>query len=263
MSGRQIGFEVLNAYVDGELDAARAAEVARAVAEDPRMAREVAALSRLRSAVAESIEASPLRIDISHAHGRSRSAIAACAALVMFVAASVLVSGLGHDRQAEWLARSWQIHRGWSLDGVAARSEPASDDGYRGYAAELPGAYVPDLSASRLSLVHAVVTSFTGNHKALLAGYRGTRGCKISLLIFTSGPGLGEGLGHFRDDGNEAYAWRTGKLGYVILSDGMDSDRFRLLAESVRETSREHLPFDEKTRLALRESRDASAPCTA
>ncbi|HEX9585236.1 MAG TPA: hypothetical protein VGB36_12110 [Gammaproteobacteria bacterium] len=43
----------------------------------------------------------------------------------------------------------------------------------------------------------------------------------------------------------------------------MDSDRFRLLAESVRETSRKHLQFDEETRLALRESRDISAPCTA
>jgi anti-sigma factor RsiW len=263
MSERQIGFEKLNAYVDGELDAAGAAEVARAVAEDPGLAREVAALTRLRSAVAESVEAPPLGIDLPRSDGGRRAAIAACAALVMFIAASVLVSDPGRDRRAEWLARSWQIHRDWSVDAAAAQSRPASLNRFRRHAPELPGAYVPDLSASRLSLVHSVVTPFTGSHKALLAGYRGTRGCKISLLIFPSVRALGEALSFFLDGDNEAYGWQTGKLGYVILSDGMDSDRFRLLAESVRETSRKHLPFDEETRLALRESRDISAPCTA
>ena len=197
MSERQIGFEKLNAYVDGELDAAGAAEVARAVAEDPGLAREVAALTRLRSAVAESVEAPPLGIDLPRSDGGRRAAIAACAALVMFIAASVLVSDPGRDRRAEWLARSWQIHRDWSVDAAAAQSRPASLNRFRRHAPELPGAYVPDLSASRLSLVHSVVTPFTGSHKALLAGYRGTRGCKISLLIFPSVRALGEALSFF------------------------------------------------------------------
>ena len=54
--------ERLVAYVDGELDAAATAEVAKAVAEDPALAREVAALSRLRSRVAESVEAPPISV---------------------------------------------------------------------------------------------------------------------------------------------------------------------------------------------------------
>ena len=41
MRNRPVTFELLNAYVDGELDAAQAAEVARAVANDPALAREV------------------------------------------------------------------------------------------------------------------------------------------------------------------------------------------------------------------------------
>ncbi len=103
----------------------------------------------------------------------------------------------------------------------------------------------------------------TAGRQAFLAGYRGTRGCKISLLVFPSLDALSEALSSFRDGKNEAYGWRAGSLGYVIMSDGMDTGRFRLLAESVRHTSRQHVPFDEQTRMALRESRDKSAPCLA
>ena len=261
MSDRRITFEMLNTYVDGELDAAAAAEVARAVAEDPALAREVAALSRLRSAVAESIEAPPLSVPASPSTTGRRIAIAASITFTLFVAGSVLVLNLDRNSGADWLARAWQLHRGWSIEGVKAQTRPSLL--FARYAEAVPGAYVPDLSASRLSLIHAAVVPFPGKRRALLAGYRGTRGCKISLLVFPSLGALGEALSPFRDGKNEAYGWRAGALGYFIMSDGMDSGRFRLLAESVRHTSRQHVPFDEETRIALRESRDKSAPCVA
>ena len=44
MSVERVTFEVLNAYVDGELDAADAAVVAQAMAEDAEVARQVAVL---------------------------------------------------------------------------------------------------------------------------------------------------------------------------------------------------------------------------
>ena len=261
MSDRRITFEMLNTYVDGELDAAAAAEVAKAVAEDPSLAREVAALTRLRSAVAESIEAPPLSVPEPPSTGGRTAAIAASIAFALFVAGSVLVLNLDRNVGADWLARAWQMHRGWSIEGVTAQTRASLL--LAKYAEAVPGAYVPDLSASRLSLVHATVAPFTGQRRALLAGYRGTRGCKISLLVFRTLDALGEALSPFRDGTNEAYGWRAGPLGYVIMSDGMDSGRFRLLAESVRHTSRQHVPFDKETRLALRESRDKSAPCMA
>jgi anti-sigma factor RsiW len=259
MSDRRITFEMLNTYVDGELDAAATAEVARAVAENPMLAREVAALSRLRSAVAESVEAPPLSVPALPSRSGRRTAIAAGIAFALFVAGSVLVFNLDRNDGADWLARAWQMHRDWSIADVTA--QPRSPSLLVRYAEAVPGAYVPDLSASRLSLVHATVAPFTGLRRALLAGYRGTRGCKISLLVFRTLDALGEALRPFRDGKNEAYGWRAGPLGYIIMSDGMDSGRFRLLAESVRETSRQHLPFDRETRLALRQSRDKSAPC--
>ncbi|MBT3305927.1 MAG: hypothetical protein HN377_05525, partial [Alphaproteobacteria bacterium] len=57
VNNEAITFEILNAYVDGELDSASTAEVARAVAEDGELARQVAAISRLRSVLADSLEA--------------------------------------------------------------------------------------------------------------------------------------------------------------------------------------------------------------
>ncbi len=261
MSDRRITFEMLNTYVDGELDAAATAEVARAVAENPALAREVAALSRLRSAVAESVEAPPMSVPAPPSTTGRRTAIAAGIAFALFAAGSVLVFNLDRDVGADWLARAWQIHRGWSIEGVTA--QPRSPSLLVRYAEAVPGAYVPDLSASRLSLVHATVAPFSGQRRGLVAGYRGTRGCKISLLVFRSLDALGEALSPFRDGKNEAYGWRAGPLGYIIMSDGMDSGRFRLLAESVRQTSRQHVPFDKETRLALRQSRDKSAPCMA
>ena len=261
MSDRPVTFEMLNAYVDGELDTVAAAEVARAVAENPALAREVAALSHLRSAVAESVEVPPLSLPASPSTTGRRAAIAASIAFVVFIAGSVLVSNLNRDVGAEWLADAWQIHRGWSIEGVTAQTRATLL--LAQYAEAVPGAYVPDLSPSRLSLVHAAVSSFAGQRRVLLAGYRGTRGCKITLLVFDAPDGLDETLRPFHDGKNEAFGWRAGPLGYVILSDGMDPPRFKLLAETIRHNSRIQVPFDEETRIALRESRDKSVPCTA
>ncbi|HSS63642.1 MAG TPA: hypothetical protein VLS27_04350 [Gammaproteobacteria bacterium] len=261
MTDHHISFETLNAYVDGELDTAAAAEVARAIAESSALAREVSALSRLRQAVAEGVETRSLSPPAPLSNTARGAAIAAGVALVMFIAGSFLVSVSSPGPGGDWLARAWAAHRGWSVENVAAQSRPVLP--LRRYAQAVPGAYVPDLSASRLTLVHATLATATDERRMLLAGYRGTRGCKISLLVFPSPSPLVDSLSHFRDGSNEAYGWRVGALSYVIMSDGMDSERFKLLAESVRRTSREHLPLDTETRLALRQSRDASAPCTA
>ncbi len=47
------------------------------------------------------------------------------------------------------------MHRGWSIEGATALTRPSVL--LARYAETVPGAYVPDLSASRLSLVPIVV----------------------------------------------------------------------------------------------------------
>tara|TARA_R110000772_G_scaffold215694_2_gene326208 strand:+ start:52414 stop:53181 length:768 start_codon:yes stop_codon:yes gene_type:complete len=255
MRNRPVTFELLNAYVDGELDAAQAAEVARAVANDPALAREVAALSRLRLAVADSLEAPGIALP----QPDRRPLRAATAATVVFV---LLAGGAafldGHARpaaEASWLTEAWTAHQTWSATEGAL--VPARQ------AAALLGAYVPDLTASRLTLTHSEIRTLADGEQALIAGYRGSRGCKVSLIVFPSRGGLAEALQPLPRAGQEAYGWRVGGLDYLILSDGMESRRFGQLAESVHDSSRHHAPFDAETRIALRESRDNSAPCNA
>ena len=67
MNDRPITFEVLNAYVDGELDASAMADVAYAVSEDSDLARQVAAISRLHSVLAESLDAPPQSLPLTEA----------------------------------------------------------------------------------------------------------------------------------------------------------------------------------------------------
>lgn len=260
MSDRPIDFERLNAYVDGELDPAAAAEVARAVAGDPALARQVAALSRLRSAVADSVEAPPLKVPALPAMSGRLTAVAAVIFFALFVAGSALMSGMvDRDLRADWLERSWALHHGWSITGSEARPALLLAE----YADAVPGAYIPDLTASRLAVVHAAVAPFSGSRRALVVGYRGTRGCKVSLVVFAGGRTLDEAIAAFPQGRNHAYAWRAGKLGYVLLTDTMGEARFRQLAENVRLTSRRHLPFDRETQTALRTARDTSKPCLA
>jgi hypothetical protein len=119
------------------------------------------------------------------------------------------------------------------------------------------------LSAGRLSLGPGATPSTAAGGRVLLVGYRGTRGCKVSLVVFPGAGGMGEALIKYQDGKSEAYAWAVGELGYMLLSSGMDTKRFALLAESVRRAGLRRLPLDQGTRLALRRSREQSAPCLA
>lgn len=261
MNDGDITFDLLNAYVDGELDKGASAEVARAVAESPLLARQVSSISRLRSALGESIETPPLTISPPRPAKVSKTAIAASIAFLMFVAGSVLVSTYDRSLRADLLQHAWQLHNGWSIDQKATQINTGlvrAD-----YAKTIPEVYIPDLSAARLSLIYVAVKSFSGSRKALLAGYRGSRGCKISLTVFPAPMTFSAVLTSIQNGKNEGYAWRTGSIGYILMSAGMDSARFRMLAKSVHQTSLQHLPFDKQTRMALRKSRDNSAPCLA
>jgi anti-sigma factor RsiW len=273
MSDGPITFEILNAYVDGELDASATADVARAVAEDSELAHQVAAISRLRSVLSDNLDAPPQsmprKADNETTPDRTlkrlvgaRSTIAASIAFAMFVAGSVLVSSFDRNLKADMMQQAWVLHQGWTLDTGGPAVLVNTD-----YIKALPQAYIPDLTAARLSIVHASVKPISGNRNALLVGYRGTRGCKISLAVFPAPNSPTDPLDEEPNlsiyGNNEAYSWRTASLAYVIMSDGMDSERFRMLAKSVHLASRQHFPFNDRTRMALRKSRDKSAPCLA
>ncbi len=257
MSVDRVTFEVINAYVDSELDAADAAVVARAGAEDPKVAHQVTVLGRLKSAVADSGEGAASALPQRSRWPRQATALAACVAFLVVVGSLVAWALLPWS--LPWLEAAWQRHDGWSAAGVVAQASPAvllAD-----YGEMLPGAYVPDLSAAGLTLVHA--ESRPRNDDLLLVGYVGSRGCKVSLLVAPAGSGLGEALADHVEGLKLAYTWRSASLRYVILAEGMDGARFRLIAETVRRSSRQHTPADQETQVALKTSRAESRPCLA
>lgn len=62
MRNERVDFESLNAYIDGELDLARRAKIAEAIARGPLLAQQVAALTRLKSEVAKFVHAPDLEL---------------------------------------------------------------------------------------------------------------------------------------------------------------------------------------------------------
>jgi len=121
-------------------------------------------------------------------------------------------------------------------------------------------AYVPDLHSAKLRLVHsAILDGRTG--PAMIAGYAGSRGCRVTLLVTASGLEMRSGL-EFRETAGVIRAlWRAGSLNYVMLAKGMAHERFRLLASSVSKSSLDAVPLDTPTQVALARSRSESKPC--
>lgn len=260
----------LNAYVDGELDSEEAARVAAAAAADHRLAREIAQLAELKSSLQASAEAlppellqAPLR---RHRARRVAQALAACILL------AVMAGGLWltyprlqpPTRLEATLQTAESLHETW-LQGAGEAAEPSAgvllatlqDFG-------LP-LQIPDLSDTRLSIAHIALAG--PQRDVLHVGYLGTRGCQVSLLAFRSQEkavaGFPQKLTHRTGDGEEAYFWKGGSVAYVLLADGMESERMALIARAVEEATRRLAPMPAKTRSALAHNREKSAPCLA
>ncbi len=268
-------WETLNAYVDGELPASTAAEVARALARDSALASQVATLTKLKAAtqaVARQLSGSGKNTPPAPPNWRWRpAALAASLGLVLAIGlAATLVSNLG-ERPPSWVTQARTAHEAWA---TPRDPEPLEVDGVVLVALGQAGAgnylkaYLPDLKSARLTLTHLESVALADGGTALHAGYRGTRGCKITLLVV---PGLvapgGEALPRelTRHDGGalRAFAWRAGPLGYILLAEGMDEARLELIAETVHRATLKAFPLDTETRTALRESRERSQPCLA
>jgi len=262
----------LNAYVDGELDRDDAAAIARAVAGDPVLARKVAALSNLRSTLAESVEIPDLDINdlvsvenTNVADGKNnfinkKFALAACLAGLL-VAGSYLYRDLTTQIVSDdWTTPVLAANNLWSLDNPTAETASVHTVGaVSGELAKL--VYVPDLTSAKLQMVYVNSHHVTDGAALYVAGYAGTRGCKITLVAQTA---TGQLDGVMRDISTQelhAFAWNAGPLDYVLMSQGMESKRFELIATTVRQSSIDHQPVSSETRIALGISRETSAPC--
>jgi anti-sigma factor RsiW len=256
----KLSWERLNAYVDGELGPAEAAEVAAAIARDRELAARVASLTRLK-AVASSLppQQDPPPVPRLRPPARRRNLLLpTAAALVLALLAAIAGwSWLPGPQQPDrWLAQAAAAHQAW-IDGETPSGAPAE-----ALAALASGnlVHVPDLSDAHLALVQLSAQPEAGS---VFLGYRGIHGCQVGLWIGSAPPDLGPQPLAVASGDIAGYAWRLGETGYALLSHGMDPDRLKLLAETVATIISRDDALDQDIRAALHNSTVIGAPCQA
>ncbi len=256
----EINFEILNAYVDGELDAAEVADVALAVANDSDLAHQVVILTRVRSALIEAVDVPAVNFATDRQKRSYRPLLAACVAFLVLTAGVLAVTGL-YQRSAspDWFVAVASAHTNWP-DDKADSEGPAIPVDFSG-AGIFRGAFIPTLEAARLYITHINETTGPTDAEQIIVRYRGTRGCRITLFISTEALAFPLEKKLFKKGRQQAYAWRNGKYGYGVIAEGMDISRYQLIVETLYKAIRRYQPIDQETRVALGESRRNSVPC--
>ncbi len=257
--------EELNAYIDGELSARDDARVAEAIAREPGLADRVAALSRLKSVLAETARA-PARPIVFPGSGWSRGmqAVAASIALLMVVSVAAGIALIGTE-DANWFDGARTVHAEWArypaAPGAAevdANSLLVSLD-----LNDLP-MQTPDLTSARLRLTYLEFYALTKQAPAAIhLGYTGRRGCRVTLWVTAAPRTLTTALTESRDGKLRGYRWRVGRVAYALFATGMAEARFTMIADKVYKSTRERRGFDEETRMALNHASTTAPPCAA
>jgi len=264
-------WEDLNAYVDGELNDERAAEVAAALGRDPALADQVAALHRLKGAAQSLLEEAPVDLPETTAPApvwlRSAMALAGSLLMVLLVGSLWILVAPPPAQHLVWSDQAWQSHAAWQ--GAAVSPLPRQTAALRAAQQQLgPAAFVPDLLSAGLTLAHVGAGPTIDERASFHLGYRGLRGCRLSLFLLPGDVGLTEQMLDLGPHPGEplqrqAVAWQAGGFSNLLLAEGMDPLRFAEIARRILRASLEQRPFDEETRQALQRNHADSERCTA
>lgn len=250
----EMTWEILNAYVDGELDPVMSARVAAAAAQDAALAARIATLSKLKASAARlDIPGSgipPLPISSKRGrHGPWRT-YAIAAGLAMVLAAGLLVqSRLAPKAARTWLDVALVAQQQW-LD-IASRN--SSDDRSPVKIGAATATRPLDLSDAELKLVYAAPMSPLMGSDATFLGYRGPHGCMVGLWIGSPQAGLGAIPKPLDVKDVRVRAWGDQTAGYALIAKGMDPARIDRLADAVARLVDPGQIVDEGVRTALRD----------
>ena len=256
----------LNAYVDGELDAAAAAAVADAAGSDGPIANQIAALYKLKGVSHGAAAEAP--DDLKALMPRRRvlwpTALAACIAAAVLVGAA-LWTGAANLRApalpSDLLATARGLHDAWIA--ADARGRANTPPAVLLTALTAFGAFpvIPDLTSTELD-IDLVKVAEGPDGRMLQVGYRGNHGCHLSLFAFVDGH-LPTAAVRVETGAERAYGWRVGDLGYLLFAVGMDRNRLALIAETVETATRIHAPLDAAAKQQLAANKRHSATCHA
>jgi anti-sigma factor RsiW len=259
---RKDAFEQANAFVDGELDRDGRNDVLARAAKDPHAAQELADLSRLKSVLEDAVDVPNL--DLTSMTGKARSRTqwrrtlgVAASLLLAFLTGTAWWWGTSPSSTSDGLPGAWAVtaHQSW-------QEAPSKKTLLRPAGIKLD-AHIPDLAAAQLRIAHVGEIKAPDGAPALVVGYKGTRGCRVTLIVDAAPRGLKGAPVFVQTEALQAMVWRVGALRHQILAEGMDGERFRKIAETVRRSTLDRLPLSEETRMALARSRAKSVPCAA
>lgn len=255
---RTPGDEALNAYVDGALSSAEAAEIARLAVTSAEIAHRIAVLHDLKAGVAAMVEdstvvAPPLpRKATREGHlprwGLAAAAMAAAIMLVLSLSWSTDVTGEAvATAQNEPLADYVGMHDAWVEAGNAAPlGRPATE-------------WVENLmQATGLGLVHTSRHPTSDGGLAQHLAFIGPKGCRLSLFEVSMAGDRAGGLDLSITDGLLTARWTAQGYGYALVARNMDRARFVTIAAAVQDASRERNGVDAQI---LADLRDARQPC--
>jgi hypothetical protein len=262
MSDIKITWDVLNAYVDGELDRTMSARVAAAAAQDTTLAARIATLSKLKASMrgagilAHQIPLLPTVAKRRHLASWRTYAIAA--GLTLILAAGILTEGRHIPKGDDtWLTGALAAQRQWinsaSLD--ATRDWPIVTIGAATAARAL------DLSDADLKLVYAATMPQVAGSEAMFLGYRGPHGCMVGLWIGAPQNNIDPAPKTFDAGDIRVRAWHDQVAGYALLSKGMDPARIDRLAEVVARLTDPRQIVDDSVRTTLREVTRTGVAC--
>ena len=257
---KTIGWDELNAYVDRELGAADAAEVAAAIARDPSLAARVATLSRLKAeTVASSApqDVPPLVIErFVRRRPLSRWKPAAIAASIALIAAVGVGAWSLRAPAVDPVAATVSAERAW----LAGEGQSAAGPGLQVAVASVSEGGLPDLSSADLRLVYLAADPGAEGRRGVFAGYVGPRGCRLGLWIGRTAEGGRAAAG--RDlDGVTIRTWSDGGRAFALMSRTVDPDRLTRISAVVADLVRAGPRADDRLRVALREAAKSGAPC--
>lgn len=243
-------WQLINAYADGELSAANAAELSRRLPHDAALTAALAEIRAVKQALSQMGEVQAVHPAPAAPRLVRRLALAASVVLVL------LAGGL-LGRQAlltDWRDAPAELHaelsaNSYVLSGSAAVPIIST--------ARIGDVAVFDLSPSRLTLAD-VKTVHHADRDMVAMHYRGRRGCRVTVVAIEALPN--DPVPMLVHDEGLGVQWSVGAIHFYLLAGGMDEDRFDAIVSYAQAESR-RLEDRSTLRLAMNTATEKAQPC--
>lgn len=220
-------WQLASAYIDNELSLKERAAFEARLLQEPRLAETLD-------------EVQYVSMTLSRLHGERKKVALASPALGM---RKYLIAGALAASLTATMIYSAVIPHFQTVDPVKLHQEFVSQEMTLQSMSDLQhvaysSGLFPDLSAGNFTLMGEKETDY-----GIAAHYAGRRNCRLTLII-------GQDIPPITDQETQSTGWTSENHEYLLMSHGMDPERFQLIGDYLRKTQTDKPPI---SRLALRE----------